>query len=236
MNWVGGSRNRIIFKQERRKQKEFFEKKKLKSKLKLLESTSPKKPTISLDLQNLNVVNQISMKKETDKKPQHIDMCKEIFSSGRNNAELPMSPITTPSKLCLDDSEILSLQVTNEENKKNSKISTYPPDQKINSTEMEDMTADDNNRKGYLTDYGQMKNGSEMIPGIQQYLHSSGTNDKDADVLAKEEFQAKPLSLLTEKGTFYYRDKCDQVNSGVSNTGKCDQVSQCFVAKECKFF
>ncbi|KAM3674007.1 regulator of DNA class I crossover intermediates 1 [Ammospiza maritima maritima] len=64
MNWVGGSRSRIILKQERRKQKEYFERKKLKSKMKLLEVSSPKSSAVSLDLLNLYVVNQISTKKE----------------------------------------------------------------------------------------------------------------------------------------------------------------------------
>ncbi|XP_065521094.1 regulator of DNA class I crossover intermediates 1 [Lathamus discolor] len=64
MNWVGGSRSRIILKQERRKQKEFFEKKKLKSKMKLLRVSSPKSSAVSLDLLNLYVVNQISTKKD----------------------------------------------------------------------------------------------------------------------------------------------------------------------------
>ncbi|XP_063304150.1 regulator of DNA class I crossover intermediates 1 [Pelobates fuscus] len=63
MNWVGGHRQRIMFKHERRKQKDFFERKKLKSKLKLLQPTQAHS-SISSDLLNLHVVNQICSKKE----------------------------------------------------------------------------------------------------------------------------------------------------------------------------
>ncbi|XP_077117165.1 regulator of DNA class I crossover intermediates 1 isoform X3 [Ranitomeya variabilis] len=110
MNWVGGSRSRMMFKQERQKQREFFEKKKMKSKLKLLESSYPTKASLSLDLLNLHVVNQISKRKEKSKYPQHVELCrrKDTFSDVRMNAQLPMSPITVPSKICLDDSEIMS--------------------------------------------------------------------------------------------------------------------------------
>ncbi|KAJ7396963.1 hypothetical protein BTVI_139696 [Pitangus sulphuratus] len=45
-------------------QSEYFEKKKLKSKMKLLEVSSPKRSAVSLDLLNLYVVNQISTKKD----------------------------------------------------------------------------------------------------------------------------------------------------------------------------
>ncbi|XP_073429636.1 regulator of DNA class I crossover intermediates 1 isoform X2 [Dendrobates tinctorius] len=97
----------MMFKQERQKQREFFEKKKMKSKLKLLESSYPTKASLSLDLLNLHVVNQISKKKEKCKRPQHVEICrrKDTFSI---NTQLPMSPITVPSKICLDDSEIMS--------------------------------------------------------------------------------------------------------------------------------
>ncbi|XP_068787316.1 regulator of DNA class I crossover intermediates 1 [Struthio camelus] len=99
--------SRIILKQERRKQKEFFEKKKLKSKMKLLGvSSSPKSSAVSLDLLNLYVVNQISTKKdnaESVKKPVHIDMTGGIkIPLRRHNIELPMSPPRTqyhPSNL-----------------------------------------------------------------------------------------------------------------------------------------
>ncbi|MEE6481221.1 hypothetical protein FKM82_012788 [Ascaphus truei] len=125
MNWVGGSRNRIIFKQERRKQKEFFERKKLKSKLKLLNSTSPKSSSFSLDLLNLYVVNQIASKKEiTNTKAVHVDMSRgTTFPVGRHNVELPMSPTTVPSKICLEDCEI-NVQPKQESNNMKTRVLT----------------------------------------------------------------------------------------------------------------
>ncbi|XP_010290991.1 PREDICTED: uncharacterized protein C12orf40 homolog [Phaethon lepturus] len=107
MNWVGGSRSRIILKQERRKQKEFFEKKKLKSKMKLLEVSSPKSSAVSLDLLNLYVVNQISTKKdntENVRKPVHINITEDVkIPIRRHNIELPMSPLRTQHTPNLDD-------------------------------------------------------------------------------------------------------------------------------------
>ncbi|XP_067420700.1 regulator of DNA class I crossover intermediates 1 [Emydura macquarii macquarii] len=108
MNWVGGSRSRIILKQERRKQKEYFEKKKLRSKMKLLGVSSPSKSsTVSLDLLNLYVVNQIATKKDNAdrvRKPVHVDMNRGIKAPiRRHNIELPMSPQRTSSKIGLDD-------------------------------------------------------------------------------------------------------------------------------------
>ncbi|KAM9389783.1 regulator of DNA class I crossover intermediates 1 [Phaethornis superciliosus] len=107
MNWVGGSRSRIILKQERRKQKEFFEKKKLKSKMKLLGVSSPKSSAVSLDLLNLYVVNQISIKKdntENTRKPVHIDITENVkVPVKRHNIELPMSPPRTQYMSNLDD-------------------------------------------------------------------------------------------------------------------------------------
>lgn len=95
--------------------------------------------------------------------------------------------------------------------------------QKLNSTEKGDITIENRSRKGCLTDL-KMKYKSEVISGIQQYLHGSGTNDKDAVVLAKEEFQANVFSLQPEKGAFYHRNECHQVNRCVYNAGKCDKT------------
>ncbi|KAM4672050.1 regulator of DNA class I crossover intermediates 1 [Amazona ochrocephala] len=107
MNWVGGSRSRIILKQERRKQKEFFEKKKLKSKMKLLGVSSPKSSAVSLDLLNLYVVNQISTKKDNPasmRKPVHIDITEDVkIPARRHNIELPTSPLHTQRMPNLDD-------------------------------------------------------------------------------------------------------------------------------------
>ncbi|XP_057273898.1 uncharacterized protein C12orf40 homolog [Pezoporus wallicus] len=107
MNWVGGSRSRIILKQERRKQKEFFEKKKLKSKMKLLGVSSPGSSAVSLDLLNLYVVNQISTKKDNSacmRKPVHIDITEDVkIPARRHNIELPTSPLHTQRMPNLDD-------------------------------------------------------------------------------------------------------------------------------------
>ncbi|XP_032711252.1 uncharacterized protein C12orf40 homolog isoform X2 [Lontra canadensis] len=108
MNWVGGSRTRVLIKQERRKQKEYFEKKRLKSKMKLLGVSSPvKNSTLSLDLLNLYMVNHISCQKktpETVRKPIHVNMHRDIkMPLRKHNLELPMSPHCVPSNLCIDD-------------------------------------------------------------------------------------------------------------------------------------
>ncbi|XP_012900935.1 uncharacterized protein C12orf40 homolog [Mustela putorius furo] len=108
MNWVGGSRTRVLIKQERRKQKEYFEKKRLKSKMKLLGVSSPvKNSTLSLDLLNLYMVNHISCQKktpETVRKPIHVNMHRDIkMPLRKHNLELPMSPHCIPSNLCIDD-------------------------------------------------------------------------------------------------------------------------------------
>ncbi|XP_038597012.1 uncharacterized protein C12orf40 homolog [Tachyglossus aculeatus] len=106
MNWVGGSRTRIMFKQEKRKQKEYFEKKRLQSKAKSMEISSPAKhSSVSLDLLNMYVVNQISTKKEKPVTvPMHVNLNKgSKMPLRRYNVELPMSPCFPPSKLCLDD-------------------------------------------------------------------------------------------------------------------------------------
>nr|XP_045220962.1 uncharacterized protein C12orf40 homolog isoform X6 [Macaca fascicularis] len=110
MNWVGGSRSRVLIKQERRKQKEYFEKHRLKSKMKSLGVLSPvKNSAVSLDILNLYMINQISCKKkipETVRKPTHVNMNRGIkMPLRKHNLELPISPHCVPSKLCLDDTE-----------------------------------------------------------------------------------------------------------------------------------
>ncbi|XP_062990210.1 regulator of DNA class I crossover intermediates 1 [Elgaria multicarinata webbii] len=107
MNWVGGSRKRIMATKERRKQKDFFEKEKLKSKMKLLKVSPLKSSAVSLDLLNLYVVNQISTKKEyTDniRKPVHVDINRGIkIPLRRHNVELPNSPEQKLPKQFSDD-------------------------------------------------------------------------------------------------------------------------------------
>ncbi|XP_058046468.1 uncharacterized protein C12orf40 homolog [Ahaetulla prasina] len=107
MNWVGGSRRRIMLTKERRKQKDFFEKEKLKSKMKLLGVSPLKSSAVSLDLLNLYVVNQISTKKENAeniRKPIHVDINRETqIPLRKQNVEFPKSPECRPAKLSLDD-------------------------------------------------------------------------------------------------------------------------------------
>ncbi|XP_063165426.1 regulator of DNA class I crossover intermediates 1 [Candoia aspera] len=98
---------RIMLTKERRKQKDFFEKEKLKSKMKLLGVSPFKSSAVSLDLLNLYVVNQISTKKEnTDniRKPIHVDINREIqIPLRKQNVEFPKSPECRPTKLFLDN-------------------------------------------------------------------------------------------------------------------------------------
>ncbi|XP_049740808.1 uncharacterized protein C12orf40 homolog [Elephas maximus indicus] len=112
---IDNVRTRVLIKQERRKQKEYFEKKRLKSKMKLLGVLSPaKNSTASLDLLNLYIVNQISCKKEMSeivRKPIHVNMNRDIkMPLRKHDLELSMSPNCVPSKLCLDDRENIHYQ------------------------------------------------------------------------------------------------------------------------------
>ncbi|XP_054058332.1 uncharacterized protein C12orf40 homolog [Rissa tridactyla] len=104
---TGFLRSRIVLKQERRKQKEFFEKRKLKSKMKLLGVSSPKSSSVSLDLLNLYVVNQISTTKdnrENVRKPVHVDITEDVkIPVRRHNIELPTSPLRTQHMSDLGD-------------------------------------------------------------------------------------------------------------------------------------
>ncbi|KAG6936046.1 chromosome 12 orf 40 [Chelydra serpentina] len=70
-------------------------------------SSPPKSSTVSLDLLNLYVVNQISTKKDTAdrvRKPVHVDLNRGLKTpTRRKNIELPMSPQCTSSKIGLHD-------------------------------------------------------------------------------------------------------------------------------------
>ncbi|XP_068958999.1 regulator of DNA class I crossover intermediates 1 isoform X2 [Petaurus breviceps papuanus] len=106
MNWVGGSRTRIMFKQKMRKQKEYFEKKKLKSK-KILEDFSPSEnASVSLDLVNLCMVNHISTKKgepATMRKPTFVDLSRNTkIPIRRPNLGFSVPSHYKASNLCLD--------------------------------------------------------------------------------------------------------------------------------------
>ncbi|XP_042322593.1 uncharacterized protein C12orf40 homolog isoform X2 [Sceloporus undulatus] len=98
---------RIMLTKEKRRQKDFFEKEKLKSKMKLLGVSPLKSSAVSLDLLNLYVVNQISARKDnTDniRKPVHVEINRGIkHTLRRYNVELPKSPECRSSKPFLDD-------------------------------------------------------------------------------------------------------------------------------------
>ncbi|KAM6089772.1 regulator of DNA class I crossover intermediates 1 [Theristicus caerulescens] len=75
--------------------------------MKLLGVSSPKSSSVSLDLLNLYVVNQISTKKDNTgnmRKPVHIDITEDVkIPVRRHNIELPMSPLRTQHASNLDD-------------------------------------------------------------------------------------------------------------------------------------
>ncbi|XP_069766132.1 regulator of DNA class I crossover intermediates 1 [Narcine bancroftii] len=111
MNWVGGVRNRIKLKQQKRQQKEYFEKRKLKTKYKLLAPpVSPQQnSSVSWDLLTLHIVNRIAARKESVDTLNNIiqvDMKKDTkVPMRRHNIELSMSPCSTPSRIILEESQ-----------------------------------------------------------------------------------------------------------------------------------
>ncbi|XP_063073105.1 uncharacterized protein LOC134463770 isoform X1 [Engraulis encrasicolus] len=109
MNWVGGSRKRIMMKNDTKKQREYFAQKRLQKKLQTLGlPTSPKREgSGSMDLVTLFIVNQIASKKPTNIQPK-VAHFKDL--KGPKKAKpgellaLPMSPCS-PSRLALAEAQ-----------------------------------------------------------------------------------------------------------------------------------
>ncbi|XP_077117163.1 regulator of DNA class I crossover intermediates 1 isoform X2 [Ranitomeya variabilis] len=170
---------------------EFFEKKKMKSKLKLLESSYPTKASLSLDLLNLHVVNQISKRKEKSKYPQHVELCrrKDTFSDVRMNAQLPMSPITVPSKICLDDSEIMSSHSQTLDCSTDRKSQNLITNQELKCEEMGDITSDAKSRN-FGSKSNEKQTRQQREPGLQHCLYDKFTSYKN-DITVLKETMAK---------------------------------------------
>ncbi|XP_072179186.1 uncharacterized protein [Diadema setosum] len=111
MNWVGGARNRLKMKNDKRRQKEFFERQRYSSKVKRMEdagSPSKKKQAVSLDILSLQAANlsaakfQRTSNAKKSTRVNHVNLDKSRGMFGQKFVDLPdASPEGKPSNLAL---------------------------------------------------------------------------------------------------------------------------------------
>ncbi|XP_056429634.1 uncharacterized protein C12orf40 homolog isoform X2 [Hyla sarda] len=227
-------RSRMVLKQERQKQREFFQKKKMKSKLKLLESSYPTQASLSLDVLNLHIINQISKKKERSK---HLDMGErnETFSNLRKNVQLPMSPINIPSKLCLDDPEAISLQAEAFECRTDQNLQSITK-QELIFEEKFDMTTEAKRRDAIQSESNVKQIRQELKQRFQHCLHDKCTSGNNGIILSAEKLPVQcSASHLTTLSMFEMQENLSLSVRKLNPSGKQDVSVQCNFEQEQKF-